>query len=217
MQPDHSVATLADTGEQVTYDIPRLGTDRHQALRQALADTLALARLQAEVLVRLEVADEAGDDESVLPCHAELDHVMARMAETEQVRAGNRPALAAWNDLMCTGCGEAAEPVYEKPRLLGYHCTHCGWGGDDPAVRDDQKRAEALGQARVAIEQAVERVGDALGILDHRGRKAKKEGGAVLRGLQADLAVLGERLREPALTMTDSWRNRNGGWRTDSV
>jgi hypothetical protein len=217
MQPDHSVATLADNGEQVTYDIPRLGTDRHQVLRQALADTLALARLQAEVLVRLEVADGAGDDESVLPCHAELDHVMARMAETEQVRVGTRPALAAWNDLMCTGCGEAAEPVYEKPRLLGYHCTHCGWGGDDPAVRDDQKRAEALGQARVAIEQAVERVGDALGILDHRGRKAKKEGGAVLRGLQADLAVLGERLREPALTMTDSWRNRNGGWRTDSV
>ena len=93
MQPDHSVATLADNDEQVTYDIPGLVTDRHQALRQALADTLALARLQAEVLVRLEVADEVGDDESVLPCHAELDHVMATMAETEQVRVGNRSAL----------------------------------------------------------------------------------------------------------------------------
>ena len=196
MQPDHSVAALADDDGQVTYDIPRPGTDRHRAVGQALVDALALAQLQAEVLVRLQEADESGDDEAVLLCHAELDHVMARMAETEQVRVGSRPALAAENDLMCAGCGEGAEPVYEKPRLLGYRCTHCGWEGDDPAVRDEQKRAEALGQARVAVEQAVERVGDALGILGHRGRKAKKEGVAVLRGLQADLAALGKRLRK---------------------
>jgi predicted RNA-binding Zn-ribbon protein involved in translation (DUF1610 family) len=196
MQSDHSVAELADDGGQVTYDIPRPGTDRHRAVGQALADALALARLQAEVLVRLQEADEVGDDEAALLCHAELDHVMARMAEAEQVRVGSKPALAAGNDLMCAGCGEAAEPVYEKPRLLGYRCTHCGWEGDDPAVRDEQKRAEALGQARVAVEQAVERVGDALGILGHRGKKAKEEGSAVLRGLQADLAALGKRLRK---------------------
>ena len=205
MLPDRSVVALADDGGQVTYDIPRPGTDRHRAVGQALADALALARLHAEVLVRLQEADEAGDDESVLLWHTELDHVMASMAETEQVRVGSRPALAAGNDLMCAGCGEAAQPVYEKPRLLGYHCTHCGWRGDDPAVRDEQKRAEALGQTRIAIEQAVERVGDALGILDHRGKlgildrrgkKAKEEGVAVLHGLQADLAALGKRLRK---------------------
>src|ERR1700761_7133906 len=196
MQLDRSLAALANDGEQVTYDTPRPGTDRHRAVGQAVADALALARLQAEVLVRLQAADEAGDDESVLLWHTELDHVMARMAETEQVRVGSRPVRAAGNDLMRVGCGEAAQPVYEKPRLLGYRCTHCGWEGDNPAVRDGQKRAEALGQTRIAIEQAVERVGEPLGILDRRGKKAKEEGVAVLHGLQADLAALGKRLRK---------------------
>lgn len=196
MEPDHSVAALDDDGGQVPYDIPQPGTDRHREMRQALADALALTRLQAEVLARLQEADVAGDDESVLLCHAELDHVMARMTEAEQVRVGARPALAAGNDLMCAGCGEAAEPVYDKPRLLGYRCTHCGWEGDDPAARDDQKRAEALDNARGAVEQAVERVADAVGILDHRGKKAKEEGIAVLRSVQADLAALDKRLRK---------------------
>lgn len=196
MQLDRSLAALADDGEQVTYDTPRPGTDRHRAVRQAVADALALARLQAEVLVRLQAADEAGDDESVLLWHTELDHVMARMAETEQVRVGSRPALTSGNDLMCAGCSEAAEPLCERPTLLGYRCRYYGWKGDDPAVRDEQKRAEALGQARIAIEQAVERVGDALGILDHRGKRAKEQGVAVLRGLQADLAALGKHLRK---------------------
>ena len=195
MQSDHSVAALADDGGQATYDIPRPGTDRHRAVRQALADALALARLQTEVLARLEKADEVGDDESVVLCHAELDHVMARMAETEEVRVGRR-AVAAVNDLACAGCGAAAAPVYELPRLLGYRCTHCGWKGDDPAALDEQKRAEALGQARVAVERAAERVGDALAILGHRGKKAKEEGGTKLRELQADLAALDKCLRK---------------------
>ena len=196
MLTDRSVVALADDGGQATYDIPRSGTERHRAVRQALADALALARLQVEVLVRLQEADEAGDDESVLLWHTELDHVMARMAETEQVRVGSRPALTSGNGLMGAGCSEAAEPLCERPTLLGYRCRYYGWKGDDPAVRDEQKRAEALGQARIAIEQAVERVGDALGILDHRGKKAKEQGVAVLRGLQADLAALGKRLRK---------------------
>jgi hypothetical protein len=195
MQPDHSAVALADDGGQATYDIPRPGTERHRAVRQALADALALARLQAELLVRLEKADEAGDDESVALCHAELDHVMARMAELEQVRVGQRTELAAGNDLACAGCGTAAEPVYEKPRLLGYRCTHCGWKGDDPAALDEQKRAEALGRARAGVEQAVERVGDALVILDHRGKKAREEGVTKLSELQADLAALDKSLR----------------------
>jgi hypothetical protein len=178
MQSDHSVAALADDGGQATYDIPRPGTDRHRAVRQALADALALARLQ-----------------TVVRCHAELDHVMARMAETEEVRVGRR-AVAAVNDLACAGCGAAAAPVYELPRLLGYRCTHCGWKGDDPAALDEQKRAEALGQARVAVERAVERVGDALAVLGQRGKKAKEEGVTKLRELQADLAALDKCLRK---------------------
>jgi|ERR1700761_6982563 len=120
----------------------------------------------------------------------------ARIAETKQVRVGSRPTLAAGDDLVCARCGETGEPVCERPTLLGYHCRYYGWEGDDPAVRDEQKRAEALGQARIAIEQAVERFGDALGILDHRGKKAKEQGVAALRGLQADLAALGKRLRK---------------------
>jgi hypothetical protein len=86
--------------------------------------------------------------------------------------------------------------VCERPTLVGYRCRYYGWSwkGADPAVQDEQKQAEALGQTRIAIEQAVERVGDALGILDHRGKKAREQGVAVLRGLQADLAALGKRL-----------------------
>src|ERR1700739_1612795 len=104
MQLDRSLAALANDGEQVTYDTPRPGTDRRRAVGQAVADALALVRLQAEVLVRLQAADEAGDDESVLRWHTELDHVMARMAETEQVRVGSRPALTSGNGLMGAGC-----------------------------------------------------------------------------------------------------------------
>ena len=117
-------------------------------------------------------------------------------ALAKQVRVGSRPTLAAGNDLMCAPCCKAAEPMCERPTLLGYRCTYYGWKGDHPAAQDEQKRAEALGQARVAVEQAVERVGDALGILGHRGKKAKEQGVAVLRGLQADLAALGKRLRK---------------------
>ena len=116
-------------------------------------------------------------------------------ALAKQVRVGSRPVLAAGNDLVCARCGETGKPVCERPTLLGYRCTY-GWKGDDPAAQDDQKRAKALGQARIAIEQPVERVGDALGILDHRGKKAKEQGVAALRGLQADLAALGKRLRK---------------------
>jgi hypothetical protein len=190
MQPDHPVAAPADD------DAPRPGTDRHRAVRQALADALALTRLQADLLVRLEKADDAGDDESVLLCHAELNHVMARMAETEQVRIGTQSALAAGNDLECAGCGAAAEPVYEKPRLLGYRCTNCSWEGDDPAAQDEQKRADALDRARATVEKAVERVGEALVTLDHRGKKAREEGGTILRAVQADLAALDKRLQK---------------------
>jgi hypothetical protein len=121
---------------------------------------------------------------------------LARMAKTKQVCVGSRPTLAAGNDLVCARCGEAGEPVCERPTLLGYRCRYYGWKGADPAVQDEQEQAEALGQTRIALEQAVERVGDALGILDHRGKKAKEQGTAVLRGLQADLAALGERLRK---------------------
>jgi hypothetical protein len=42
----------------------------------------------------------------------------------------------------------------------------------------------------------VERVGDALVVLGHRGKKAKEEGGTQLRELQADLAALDKCLRK---------------------
>jgi hypothetical protein len=64
------------------------------AVRRALADAAALAQLQVDVLVRLNEADRAGDDGAVLRCHAELDHVMARMAEAELVRTGPSGHLA---------------------------------------------------------------------------------------------------------------------------
>ena len=171
------------------------GPERRRAVQRALADELQLARLQADVLVRLDEADQAGDDEAVLVCHAELDHVMTRMAEAERVRAGAGAAPPDENDLICAGCGAAAEPQYETPRLLGYRCSGCDWVGDDPAAQADRRRAEAKDAACTAIERAIESIGDALAILRHRGKNARDEGIGTLRALHDDLAAVDGRLR----------------------
>jgi hypothetical protein len=171
------------------------GQERRRALQRALADELQLARLQADVLVRLDEADQAGDNEAVLVCHAELDHVMTRMAEAEHVRVGAGAAPADENDLICAGCGAAAEPQYETPRLLGYRCSHCDWVGDDPTAEAERRRSEAKDAACNAIERAVESIGDALAILGHRGKKARDEGMGTLHALQDDLAAVDSRLR----------------------
>ncbi len=171
------------------------GQERRRAVQRALVDELRLARLQADVLVRLDEADQAGDNEAVLVCHAELDHVMTRMAEAERVRGGAGVAPTDENDLICASCGEAAEPQYETPRLLGYRCSQCDWVGHDPAAEADRRRAEAKDAACAAIEQAVGSVGDALTILGHRGKKARDEAMATLRVLRDDLATVDRRLR----------------------
>jgi hypothetical protein len=177
------------------HEDPLSGTERHRAVRRALADARNLAQLQIEILDRLEQADRAGDDETVLSGHAELDHVMALIAEAEQVRTGTRATLAGANDLTCAGCGGVAEPVYAQPRLLGYHCTGCGWSGDDPDAQADRKRAEALDAAAAAIAPAVQTVEEAMATLGHRGKQARTEGLAALRELQETLATVSQRLR----------------------
>jgi hypothetical protein len=169
--------------------------ERRRAVQRALSDELQLARLQADVLVRLDEADQAADDEAVLVCHAELDHVMTRMAEAERVRAGAQAAQPDENDLICAGCGAAAKPQYETPRLLGYRCSDCDWVGDDPVAAADRRRSEAKDAACTAIERAVESIGDALAILGHRGKKARDEGISTLRALRDDLASVDGRLR----------------------
>ena len=171
------------------------GQERRRAVQRALADELQLARLQADVLVRLDEADQAGDNEAVLVCHAELDHVMTRMAEAEHVRADAGAAPPDENDLICAGCGAAAEPQYETPRLLGYRCSRCDWVVDDPTAEADRRRAEAKDAACTAVERAVESIGEVLAILDHRGKKARDEGMGTLRALRDDLAAVDGRLR----------------------
>jgi len=172
------------------------GAERHQVVQRALVDAMELARLQADVLARLQEADRAGDDETVLRCHAELDHVMTRMFEADQVRTGVRAASAAGNDLACAGCGAAAEPVYESPRLLGYRCAHCGWQGDTPDAQAERKRAEALAAAASAVERAIPLVESAQASFAQRGKRARGEGIATLRKLHEDLAAIGRRLRK---------------------
>lgn len=184
----------------IEHDDPLSGTERHRAVRRALADARNLAQLQTEILDRLDQADRAGDDETVLSCHAELDHVMALIAETEQVRTGARSTLAGANDLTCAGCGGAAEPVYAQPRLLGYRCTGCGWSGDDPDAQADRKRTEAIDTAAAAIAPAAQALEEAMATLCHRGKQARTEGLAALRELHETLAAVSQRLRrtEPA-------------------
>ena len=179
----------------IEHDDPLSGTERHRAVRRALADARNLAQLQTEILDRLDQADRAGDDETVLSCHAELDHVMALIAETEQVRTGARAALAGANDLTCAGCGGAAEPVYARPPLLGYHCTGCGWSGDDPDAQAGRKRTEALDAAAAAIAPAAQTIEEAMATLGHRGKQARGDGLAALRELHETLATVSQRLR----------------------
>lgn len=189
MPHEDSPATLTGDDRRSTDD-----PERYRAVHRALADELQLARLQAEVLVRLDEADRAGDDEAVLRCHAELDHVMTRITEAERVRSGAHNALPEANDLICVGCGAAAGPVYQAPRLLGYSCTHCGWTGDDPAAQAERRRAEARDAAAAVVERAVQGIADALVILDHRGRKARDECVGKLRDLREDLVTVDGRL-----------------------
>jgi hypothetical protein len=177
------------------YDDPLSGAERHRAVHRALTEARNLAQLQIGILTRLDQADQAGDDDTVLRCHTELDHVMALIAETEQVRAGARSALAGAGDLTCAGCGAAAEPVYEQPQLLGYQCTSCGWSGDDPDAQAGRKRAEALESAAAVIDPAIEVLGDTITTLGRRGRQARNEGIAALRDLQQTLTPVGQRLR----------------------
>jgi hypothetical protein len=179
----------------IAYDEPLPAAEQRRAVRQALADALRLARLQVDVLVRLKEADDAGDDEAVLRGHAELDHVMALVAETEQVRTGARVQLGPESDLTCAGCGGAAEPVYEQPRLLGYQCAGCGWAGDDPAVQDDRKRAEALAAAAAVVQPAIDGIEDAVLTLGPRGKQARADGITALRAVQEDLRAADRRLQ----------------------
>jgi hypothetical protein len=74
-------------------------SERHRAIQRALADALQLSRLLTDVLVRLDEADQAGDDEAALHGHAELDHIMVRLAEAESVRTEEQAALRDENDL----------------------------------------------------------------------------------------------------------------------
>lgn len=196
MQPDHSGTALADDGGPGGYDIPRPGTEQHRAVRQALAQARELARLQIGLLERLEQADQTADEDAVLRGHAELDHVMARMAEAEQVRTGTLAALAEDSDLACAGCGAAAGPVYQAPRLLGYRCASCGWEGDDPAAQARQKRADALDAAAAAVRQAVGRIADARLSLNSRGKQARAKGLSALCDLEEDLAAVDRRLQK---------------------
>jgi hypothetical protein len=183
-------------GDMATgYDEALPGAERNRAVQQALSDALRLAQLQVEVLVRLDQADRAGDDEAVLRGHAELDHVMALVAETEQVRTGARAALGRGNDLTCAGCGEAAEPVYDQPWLLGFRCPGCGWEGDDPAAQAERKRAEALAATAAAVVPAIDGIEDAVLILGQRGKRARADGVSALREVQASLRAADRRLQ----------------------
>lgn len=200
MPQNDSSGALANRARDSRDHDPGPEQERHQAAQWALANATQLAHSQLEVLARLDKADQAGDDESVLRCHAELDHVMALVAEADRVRVGVRTAPTGESDLICAGCGSAAEPVYETPHLLGYRCTRCDWAGDDPAARAQRLRAEAQEASAELVGQAARAIANALVILEHRGKKAREEGTAVLRVLREDLAAADSRFRRAQLS-----------------
>jgi hypothetical protein len=180
----------------VTSDV--LDTDRQGAVRRALAEALQLTRLQVGVLVRLDEADEAGDEAAVLRYHAELDDIMTRLSIIDRVRSGVRGPLSDETDLSCAACGAIAEPVYETPRLLGYKCDACDWMGDDPSVVADRRHDEARDFAAGATERALVGLKDAMETLTRRGRKAQQEGLAALDTVRETLDQATKRLRAAA-------------------
>jgi len=169
--------------------------DRQQAVRQALAEALQLTRLQVGVLVRLDEANEAGDEPAALRYHAELDDLMTRLTTIDRVRTGVQPELPDGTDLSCSACGAITEPVYETPRLLGYTCGACGWTGDDPAVQAERRSEEAKDFAAKTVQRSVPALRDAMETLSRRGKKDRQEGAAALAGLRESLEQAAKRLR----------------------
>jgi hypothetical protein len=172
-----------------------LETERQRTVRRALAEALQLTRLQVGVLVRLDEADEAGDEGAVLRYHAELDDLMTRLAIIDRVRTGVDGQIPDRTDLSCSACGAIAEPLYETPRLLGYQCGACGWTGDDPSVAAERRYQEARDFAAGATERALVGLKDAMETLSRRGKKAQQEGLATLDTVRETLDQATRRLR----------------------
>lgn len=172
-----------------------LETERQRTVRRALAEALQLTRLQVGVLVRLDEADEAGDEGAVLRYHAELDDLMTRLAIIDRVRTGVHGQIPDRTDLSCAACGAIAEPAYETPRLLGYQCGACGWTGDDPSVVAERRYDEARDFAAGATERALAGLQDAMETLSQRGKKAQQEGLAALDTVRETLDQATRRLR----------------------
>ena len=183
------------TGD-VLESMPR--ADRQRVVRQALAEALQLTRLQVGVLVRMEEADQAGDDAAVLRYHAELDDIMSRLAVIDRVRTGARTNLPNETELSCSACGAITEPVYETPRLLGYTCGACGWSGDDPAAQIERRTDEARDFAAKTVQRAAPALRDAMETLGHRGKKERQEGMTALAALDENLQQAASRLRTAA-------------------
>jgi hypothetical protein len=177
----------------VTSDV--LEADRQRTVRRALAEALQLTRLQVGVLVRLDEADQAGDDAAVLRYHAELDDLMTRLTVLDRVRTGMSGHIPDETDLSCAACGAIAEPVYETPRLLGYQCGACGWTGEDPAIVAERRYDEARDSAAAATERALTGLKDATESLNQRGKRAHQEGLATLDTVRETLTQAVNRLR----------------------
>ncbi len=170
--------------------------DGHRSLRRALADELELARLQVRVLEQLHEADARGDDGAVQRCHAELGHVMAKVAEIEQVRTGATAAESTPDEVACAGCGALAEPVYETPRLLRYSCAACGWTAHDPAAQAARQHARAKDSAVDAVHSAAPAIAVVLVRLRKRWGKDRDQGMQALKDVRQDLESAAARVRK---------------------
>jgi hypothetical protein len=186
-------AAPAESGDRrgAVDDDPSL--ERHYALQRALADGLQLAELQVEILQRLTAADHDGDEAAIQRYHAELGHIMSRVADVERVRTGTDPTQSEMGHVACASCGSLAEPTYETPRLLGYRCP-CGWTATDPAAQTTAKNVQAKEAAILLIDRILPTLQATQVTLGRRGKKAHQDGLSTLRRVHDELTAASNRI-----------------------
>ena len=174
-EPEHDQDEQADPA----------ATDAAAVIRQQ-----DLARALAGVLADLDEAGRDGAAAQAAGCHAQADHLMAELAEADEVRHGVRDRTAG---LDCAACGSVAEPVIDT-QLVGWRCPVCSWHGEEPAVHDQRRRAKAADALIDACATALTGLDAALDDLGHRDKRRRQQAITRLSDLRTELTTAHSRV-----------------------